>query len=369
MNWLTQPLTLPDGAALIAAWRSGREGAWREWAMWPVRELVACAAVLFTLSAFGVWLLWPSSDQDMDQLTLAHHKLQAQVQTQRQSLSALKSQTPSTADSTQAMSAAQQAWPTPAQVQPVLMALHLQAQKQGLLVESFKPEGALTSQGFAIQPLRLRLRGSFAQLVAWSDAVFQQGALWVPEQWTLTALSAAPSVSPSVSPSGALPRVPPAGQVALDAVLHLYMRPGEGWAPQALAMDETMGQQMDMSGQTDPQPLGAALRLDPFSRPAPPDLAPPSPQPLDDDVHPLRRWPLSDLMMVGSFTSSGVPYALVQTPVGLFHVAMGDMLGAEGARVVDLDDTQLNLRMRVKQENGRSTERQVRLAVRRAAKP
>jgi Tfp pilus assembly protein PilP len=73
--------------------------------------------------------------------------------------------------------------------------------------------------------------------------------------------------------------------------------------------------------------------------------------------------------MVGSFTSSGVPYALVQTPAGLFHVAMGDMLGAEGARVVDLDDTQLNLRMRVKQENGRSTERQVRLAVRRAAKP
>jgi len=227
MNWLTQPLTLPDGTALIAAWRSGREGAWREWAMWPVRELVACAAVLFTLSAFGVWLLWPSSDQDMDQLTLAHHKLQAQVQTQRQSLSALKSQTPSTADPTQAMSAAQQAWPTSAQVQPVLMALHLQAQKQGLLVESFKPEGALTSQGFAIQPLRLRLRGSFAQLVAWSDAVFQQSALWVPEQWTLTALSA-PSVSPSVSPSGALPRVPPAGQVALDAMLHLYLRPDEG---------------------------------------------------------------------------------------------------------------------------------------------
>lgn len=360
MNWLTQPLTLPDGAALLDALRSWRDGAWREWAMWPARGLVACAAALFTLSAFGVWLLWPSSDQDMDQLTLAHHKLQAQVQTQRQSLSALKSQTPSTADSTQAMSAAQQAWPTSAQVQPVLMALHLQAQKQGLLVESFKPEGTLTSQGFVIHPLSLRLRGSFAQLVAWSDAVFQQGALWVPEKWILTAQAGAQA--------GVLSGVPSAGQVALDAVLHLYVRADEGWTLQALDADETRVAAEAMAPWRPEQPLG----VDPFSRPVPPvpePLAPLALPPLGDDVHPLRRWPLQALTMVGSFSSAGVPSALVQTPAGLFRVAEGDLVGAEGARVVGLDDTQMSLRLRVKQENGRWTERQDALSIQRAAKP
>jgi len=349
MNWLTQPLSWPDGAALSAALHTWRDGAWREWPVWPVRWLVASAAFLFVFGAFGMWLVWSSSDQDMDGLILAHQALKAQVQTQRQRMSTFKSQSSTVADQTQALSAAQRAWPTPELVQPVLMDLHLQAQQQGLKVVSFKPESALSSHGFAVQPLNLRLRGSFAQLVAWSDAVFQRDALWVPEKWTLTAQSDTPSE----------------GQVSLDAVLHLYVRSDESRALQALAMNTAHGESEAAPAPFDPP----SPRLDPFSRPAQPAKAPSSSPPWGHDAPPLRRYPLTELTMVGSFSSSGVPNALVQTPAGLFHVAIGDVLGVEGAQVVGLDDTQLKLRMRVKPVNGLWTERQDVLSIRQIAKP
>ena len=371
MNWLKQTLSWPDGAALNEALRGAwLQGGWREWAMLPARTLAACAALLFTLGALGVWLLWPSDGQDVQALNLAHQRLQAQLASQRQRLAALQLQTSASADPARALSAAQSAWPTRAQAQPALMALHLQAQQHGLQVDLFKPEGLVSSQGLSFQALNLRLRGSFAQVTAWSEAVFQQPALWVPEKWTLTAISFAQSgAQPGVSSSSS-------SQVTLDAVLHLYVRQVEDWTLQALAVDPALGEialrpaqneaQRDAQNALqlpDPSPRG-----DPFSLPASTAQRPPT-LPLGEDVPALRRWPLQNMTMVGSFASGGASSALVLTPAGLFRVTEGDVLGVEGARVMNLNARQIDLRMPVKLGNGHGTERQAVLPLRTVVNP
>jgi Tfp pilus assembly protein PilP len=90
---------------------------------------------------------------------------------------------------------------------------------------------------------------------------------------------------------------------------------------------------------------------------------------LGEDVHPLRRWPLQDLAMVGSFSSNGASSALLLTPAGLFRVTVGDVLGIEGARVVNLTTRQIDLRMPVPTDNGRWAERHAVLPLRAAVKP
>jgi Tfp pilus assembly protein PilP/Tfp pilus assembly protein PilO len=413
MNWLTQPLSWPDRAALHDALRAWLQGGWREWAMLPARTLAACAALLFALGAWGVWLLWPSDGQDVQALTLAHQTLQSQLAAQRQRLAALQLQASAFADPAKALSAAQSAWPTRVQAQAALMALHLQAQQQGLQVEWFKPEGVVSSQGLSAQALNLRLRGSFAQLTAWSEAVFQQPALWVPEKWTLTAqpgaqASAQPGTKSEAqtgvqtsfltgSQTGSPSPSPSPSQVTLDALLHLYLRPGEDGMLQALPTDSALGEAAKRSAQNransdakpnalsnrhrdatrdrhrdapryaqrpDPSPRG-----DPFSRPASTAQRPPPPLLWGEDVHPLRRWPLQNMTMVGSFSSGGASSALVLTPAGLFRVTVGDVLGAEGARVLNLNARQIELRMPRSPGSALWTERHAVLPLRAAVKP
>ena len=347
MNWLTQPLAWPDVAALWAALRSGRLNDWRDWPMWPTSALAACAAGLFAFSVLAVWLLWPSHALDTDRLMVTHQNLQAQMAAQQARVAALKTQAGPAADPVQALSAVQRQWPTPDQVQPVWMAMYLQAHKLGLQVASFKPEAAQTLQGFLVRPVAVRAQGSFAQMRAWSEALLQQPALWVPEKWTLTAQ--------------------PTGLVLLDAVLHVYVRPDDaapsGKRPVAEVVDAPTWNAAELSQ--------GAVATDPFSRPPiPTPVSPPSPpQVLGDAVHPLRRWPLHDLAMVGSFASAGVPYALVQTPAGLFRVAEGDLLGTEGRQVVGLNEAGLQLRAQARLPQGRGAERLEGLSIRPASKP
>jgi Tfp pilus assembly protein PilP/Tfp pilus assembly protein PilO len=356
MNWLTQPLTWPDGAALNAAWRNFREVAWREWAMWPVQRLVASAIGLFTCSALCVWLLWPNSGQEVEALTQSNQALQTQLQSERERFKTLKAQTALTPGAIQAGSSNPKDWPAPDQVQFVLMTLYLQAQQQGLQMELFKPDRAHWSQGFTVQPLHLRLHGSFAQIVAWNHAVFHMNALWLPEKWILTAQPGAPSGSSSSS------------NVSLEALLHLYLQPEAGPSPQNHAVDRALGP----AAKPESAPLfqsDSLIRFDPFSRPAPRVSELAATQPEGDDAPPLRRWPLEKLIMVGSLTSAGALFALVQTPAGLFRVSLGDVLGSEGAKVVRLEAQQLFLSLPAKQQDGRWTERSVTLPIRPVANP
>jgi len=383
MNWLAQPLAWPDAGSLSDTVKRWREGAWREAVMWPVGVLLTCATFLFALSAFGVWLLWPSHGQAIAELTWAQQALQTQVQTQRQRLNTLRLQAAPLADSAQALSDAQRAWPTAAQAQPLLMALHLQTQKQGLQLTSFKPEGTLSSQGFSIQSVNLRLHGSFSQIVAWTDALFEQGALWVPEKWTLSAQPVVQAYTlagvqadkqadkQAGKQVGRGSGTPAQGPVSLEALLHLYLRPDDNGALQAAVKQDAFGQAWGEAGQTALAKAGSSPPTDPFSRPVPrlQETLEPYSQPQDDRVHPLIRWPVHDLKMVGSFSSRGVSYALVQTPAGLFQVAVGDVLGAEAARVAGLDEDQITLRLRFRQGNGRWAERQDALSIQRSTTP
>jgi type IV pilus assembly protein PilO len=307
--------------------------------MWPAYVLVACGAGLFSASATVVWLLWPSSDLDLQRLFSAHQALQGRVQTQQANLGDLKVKAQQLGDPAQALSWAQQDWPTHAQMQPMLMALYRQGQSQGLQWELFRPEAALTSQGFAVQPVSLRLRGSFAQLVAWSHEWFQQTALWVPEKWTLSAHAD--------------------GGVSLDALVHLYLRTEDDLS----LPSGPVAEKSDSLPWAVPWRTGQGVRWDPFSGPVSALKEPQPLEPLGVDVHPLRRWPLQALAMVGSFSSDGSTHALVQTPVGLFRVAAGDRLGIEGGQVVRLDEGRMQVRVLTPQAPGQWAQRLEGLAI------
>jgi len=307
--------------------------------MWPAYVLVACGAGLFSASATVVWLLWPSSDLDLQRLFSAQQALQGRVQTQQANLGDLKVKAQQLGDPAQALSWAQQDWPTHAQMQPMLMALYRQGQTQGLQWELFRPEAALTSQGFAVQPVSLRLRGSFAQLVAWSHEWFQQTALWVPEKWTLSAHAD--------------------GGVSLDALVHLYLRTEDDLS----LPSGPVAEKSDSLPWAVPWRTGQGVRWDPFSGPVSALKEPQPLEPLGVDVHPLRRWPLQALAMVGSFSSDGSTHALVQTPVGLFRVAAGDRLGIEGGQVVRLDEGRMQVRVLTPQAPGQWAQRLEGLAI------
>ena len=324
MNWLTQPLTWPDALALDDLERRVRDIARDAWPLWPVAWQAGCAAAMCAFGAAGVILLWPPPEQDRAQLTAAHQALQAQMQTQQARLSDLKRQADRHRDDVQALAHAQQTWPSLTQLQPTMMTLHRLAQTHGVALASFKPEPLAKQVSWAVQPVNVRLRGQFADLVAWSHALWQQDAVWSPEQWHWSAQSD--------------------GQVVLQALLHLYVRtdPEMAFQPQSV--------KADLFAQE-----GTAQRtgsVDPFQPPAPPVPEPTAAQPLGSDVHPLRRWPLQALQMVGSWHSEGKASALVQTPAGLFRVTVGDTLGSENGQVVRLDETRLQVRMPLVQGAG-----------------
>lgn len=318
MNWLTQPLSWPERLSMAAIWLWARNIAWREWPMWSVPVQAGCAGVLCVLSASAVGLLWPSSDLDLAQLQASHQAMRAQVQTQQTRLEGLKLQALHESESAPAGLKAQQAWPSTAQAQSVLMALSQQALSKGLQWDFLKPEALVIQPEFAVLPVRLRLRGSFVQVVAWSHALFQQDPLWVPEKWILSAQSDS--------------------QVVLDAELHGYLRHDDGFALQAVSAAQA---REEVPGWSTAQ----AVRTDPFHRSAVPLKDNSALAPLDRNAHPLLRWPLASLSMVGSVSSQGKRHALVQTPAGLFQVTVGDPLGAESGQVLSLDETQMQVRL------------------------
>ncbi len=307
--------------------------------------LLACGAGCGVLSAALVWSLWPNTVLDMEKHTLAHQTLKAQLASQQRNLGEASSQLAKNTGPAQALAMAEKGWPTSAQVQSVVLATYRQAQSQGLQWESFKPEPASTAQTYAVQPLTLRLRGNFAQILAWRNDLFKQSALWVPDKWILAAQSD--------------------GQLSLEAVLHLYVRAADVKTAEAAPKTPEL---QALNGR-EPGPAGPSMRRDPFSRPALPSQETTMLGPSGSDSHPLRRWPLKAMAMVGSFSRNGVPYALVQTPMGLFSVATGERLGAEGGRVQDMDETRMQVAVRLPQAQGSWVKGLTVLSIQQAAQP
>jgi len=310
----------------------------RDWDLWPSALLASGVMTAAALVALVVWVAASPEGPDAAQLQTQRQDLQKQVL----ALQARRGSSVSEAQASprNALNLAQQQWPTPEQSQPVVMALYAQAQSHGLQVDSFKPEALQTLQGLESRSLSLRLHGRFAQVLSWSEALFQQAALWVPEKWVLTAS--------------------PSGDVSLEALLHLPLRPS-GATGSALVMDN---QGLSVT----PEKYSPAAG-NPFSRPAEAITESAQTGAVDMGLHPLRRWPLQEMQLVGTFDHGGARHALILTPAGLFRLAVGERLGVEGGRVTSLEEAQLQVSTPVKQADGRWRPRLDVLPIRRAGLP
>ncbi len=312
------------------------ELAGQDWLMWPRKVLVTLVLVFAALGALVVGVSASDEGPDVVQLQTQRQALQMQVQAEQARFNQWKIEP--TALPQQAMNLEQAAWPTAAQSQSVVMALYAQAQKHGLQVDSFKPEDPQPRSGWESRSLSLRLHGQFAQILLWSDALFHQAALWVPEKWILTAS--------------------PSGEVSLEALLHLPLRPAVATLVPSDAIERR-----DLGGLRLKESL---TNGDPFIKPsaAMPDVS--YEGGLGLGVHPLRRWPLQEMQLVGTFNHADTRYALILTPAGLFRLAWGDVLGLEGGRVIGLEEVELQVSTPVKQADGRWGQRVDVLPIRRA---
>jgi hypothetical protein len=311
---------------------------WRDWDRWPSALLASGVMTSAALVALVVWVAASPDGPDAAQLQTQRQDLQKQVmalQARRESSFSQAQVAPHNA-----LNLAQQQWPTPAQSQQVLMALYAQAQRHGLQVDSFKPETLQTLRGLESRSLSLRLHGRFAQVLSWSEALFQQAALWVPEKWIWTAS--------------------PSGEVSLEALLHLPLRPS-GATGSAIVMDN---QGLSVTPETYSPAAG-----NPFSRPTEAVAESAQTGAVDMGLHPLRRWPLQEMQLVGTFNQGEARHALILTPAGLFRLAVGDRLGVEGGRVTLLEEAELQVSTPVKQSDGRWRPRADVLTIRRAGLP
>lgn len=72
---------------------------------------------------------------------------------------------------------------------------------------------------------------------------------------------------------------------------------------------------------------------------------------------PLEAYPLDNMAMVGSFSRSGRPYALLRVDNLLYQVKVGDYLGQNYGRITQIGETELTLREVVQDAVGEWTER------------
>ena len=282
---------------------------WRAFAIAPWPLGVWCLAAMggAGLGAVLAWYVLPDVP-DTIALQSKTQEAHSRLQTQGQRLRVLRAEA---AQQTQLHGSLGQAWPNAHESEAVVWAVFEQAQRQALQVDIFQPEPLLTVQGRTTRSVQVRLQGRFGQVLAWSDGLFQQAALWVPEQWRLKAGTD--------------------GQVQLEAVLRLQIRSDPGAAAQ-------VPPQVSPSG-----PIAGPVR-DPFQAPS---ALQAQPQAVDPQAHPLFRWPLQQLKLVGVFSHQHQWHAVVQTPAGIYAVTQGDRLGAEGGRVLAVKDTALEVRVPV----------------------
>lgn len=282
-----------------------------------------CAAAL-GCAGLGGALAWSMLPVAPDALTLQTHihDAQSRLQSQGQRLKALQAEfaQPTPWDGAPVSST----WPSAMQSEAVVWALFEQAQQQSLQVDSFQPESLPTQQGRTTRSVQVRLHGRWVQVLAWSQGVFQQSALWVPEQWHLKAGQE--------------------GQVLLEAVLRLHLRPDLEAAGLTAAQvgAETSPQFMVKSFSA--LPAGAVSKpvRDPFQV----RTALQARQKAGDPaVHPLLRWPLEQFKLVGVFSHQHQWLGVVLTPAGLYTVTQGDRLGSEGGYVLAVQATALEVRL------------------------
>src|SRR5690606_396757 len=83
---------------------------------------------------------------------------------------------------------------------------------------------------------------------------------------------------------------------------------------------------------------------------------------------PLENYPLDSLHMVGTVQKAGVMHALLQAEKMIHQVMIGNYVGSNGGRVVDIDESAIRLIEVVQTTTGEWMEREARLELRGAYK-
>jgi type IV pilus assembly protein PilP len=126
----------------------------------------------------------------------------------------------------------------------------------------------------------------------------------------------------------------------------------------------------------DPQPYTSAQAVDPFSNQklsvalkaearAPNSLLSSE---LNRRREPLESYPLDSMIMVGSVTKLGQPYALLRVDNLLYQVKVGDYLGQNYGRITRIAETEITLREIVQDAAGEWIERPATLQLQERAR-
>lgn len=126
----------------------------------------------------------------------------------------------------------------------------------------------------------------------------------------------------------------------------------------------------------DPQPYTSAQAVDPFSNQklsvalkaearGPNSLLSSE---LNRRREPLESYPLDSMIMVGSVTKLGQPYALLRVDNLLYQVRVGDYLGQNYGRITRIAETEITLREIVQDAAGEWIERPATLQLQERAR-
>ena len=115
----------------------------------------------------------------------------------------------------------------------------------------------------------------------------------------------------------------------------------------------------------DPEPYTSVQAVDPFStqkltvglKQEARQMNPLVAAELNRRKEPLEAFPLDSMLMVGSFSKAGQPFALLKVDNLLYQVKVGDYLGQNYGRVMKIGETDLSLREVVQDAAGEWTER------------
>ncbi len=211
-----------------------------------------------------------------------------------------------------ALAAAIHGLPTAAELPTLLEEVTRAAEASGLVLERVELGDDRPLDFYVELPLTVAVSGDFHQFGAFAGAV------------------------------GALPHLVVLGDFAIE-------RGDDGLTMTVAARSYryTGAAPMLAAGDGPPPPTGFRFEYaggdwrSPFAPFAAPSRLPP---PAEHATHPLAQYPLAQLRMVGTLAGRGVLHALVRDPSGHIHrVAVGDMLGAELARVRALGATEIRL--------------------------
>lgn len=271
------------------------------------QQWVLAAALLGLLGS--AWLAGPDAQ--------ALQGLESEVTRWQATLSSAPSPSPAQAPSPQIAGAP---WPEADELATLWPWLQQRLQAQGLQLLSLQPQAMATVDGLPEQTVLLRLQGAWSDWRALEQALDAQAPWWVVNQWQML----------------------PAGVSPTDVRIELQARwglwppqgPGRAEAPRTWPVWAVTAERSDQGAPVFGTPSGEA-GLAVAKAGAPPTAA--------AGLGGPGPWPVGEMRLLGIWRQAGQAHAVLaagQTPV---VARAGQRVGAEGYRVLRVDDAQVEL--------------------------